>query len=78
MPGMALYVCVCYQFLMIFHCFGIFPLDHTGFFTFMIPGSGDIVQVVQTVLIELQKGEITYSIESVPKVSHLWGKMDFL
>ena len=25
-----------------------------------------------------QKGEITHSIESVPKVSHLWGKMDFL
>ena len=23
------------------------------------------------------KGEITHSIESVPKVSHLWGKMDF-
>ena len=23
-------------------------------------------------------GEITHNIESVPKVSHLWGKMDFL
>ena len=26
----------------------------------------------------VSKGEITHSIESVPKVSHLWGKMDFL
>ena len=24
------------------------------------------------------KGEITHNIESVPKVSHLWGKIDFL
>ena len=45
----------CYQFLMIFHCFGIFPLDRTGFFTFIIPGNRDIVQVVQTVQIDLQK-----------------------
>ena len=26
----------------------------------------------------LPKGEITHCIESVPNVSHLWGKMDFL
>ena len=26
----------------------------------------------------LLKGEIKHNIESVPKVSHLWGKMDFL
>ena len=24
------------------------------------------------------KGEITHNIQSVPKLSHLWGKMDFL
>ena len=49
----------CYQFLMSFRCFGIFPLDRTGFFTFIIPGSRDIVQVVQTVQIDLQKFRIT-------------------
>ena len=27
---------------------------------------------------KIDKGEITHSIESVPKVSHLWGKIDFL
>ena len=43
----------CYQSLMIFRCFGIFPLDCTGFFTFIIPGSRDIVQVVQTIQIDL-------------------------
>ena len=37
----------CYQFLMIFRCFGIFPLDGTCFFTFILPGSRDILQVVQ-------------------------------
>ena len=29
-------------------------------------------------LYNLYKGEITHNIESVPKVSHLWGKMDSL
>ena len=29
----------CYQFLMIFLCFGIFPFDRTSFFTFIIPES---------------------------------------
>ena len=42
----------CYQFLVIFRCFGIFPLDHTIFLTFILPGSRD---VVQTVKIDLQK-----------------------
>ena len=46
---------------MIFHCFGIFPLDRTGFVTFIIPGSRDIVQVVQTVQIDLQKFRFTES-----------------
>ena len=45
---------VCYQFLVIFLCFGIFPFDRTSFFTFIIPGSRDIVQVVQTIQIDLQ------------------------
>ena len=46
----------CYQFLMIFRRFGIFPRDRTVFFfTFTIPGSRDIVQVVQTVQIDLPK-----------------------
>ena len=49
----------CYQFLMIFLCFGIFPFDCTSFFTFIIPGSRDIVQVVQTVQIDLQKLRFT-------------------
>ena len=49
----------CYQFLMIFRCFGIFSLDNTGFFTFIIPRRRDIVQVVQTVQIDLQKFCIT-------------------
>ena len=48
----------CCQFSMIF-CFGIFPLDRTDFFTFIIPGSRDIVQVVQTVQIDLQKVHFT-------------------
>ena len=40
---------------MFFRCFGIFPFDRTGvFFTFIIPGRGDIAQVVQTVEIDLQ------------------------
>ena len=45
----------CYQFLVIFLCFGIFPFDRTSFLTFIIPGSRDIVQVVKTVQIDLQK-----------------------
>ena len=49
----------CYQFLMIFLCFGIPPFDRTSFFTFIIPGSRDIVQVVQTVQIDLQKFRFT-------------------
>ena len=49
----------CYQFLMIFLSFGIFPFDRISFFTFMIPGSRDIVQVVQTVQIDLQRFRIT-------------------
>ena len=46
---------------MIFRCFGIFPVDRTGFlqFTFIIPGSRDIVHVVQTVQIDLQKFRFT-------------------
>ena len=48
-----------YQFLVIFLCFGIFPFDRTSFFTFIIPGSRDIVQVVQTVRIHLQKVRFT-------------------
>ena len=51
----------CYQFLMIFLCFGIFPFDRSSFFTFIIPGSRDIVQVVQTVHIDLQKFSFTAS-----------------
>ena len=54
-PGRAL----CYQFLIIFLCFGIFPFDRAGFFTFIIPGSIDIVQVMQTVQIDLQKFRFT-------------------
>ena len=49
----------CYQFLMIFLCFRIFPFDRTIFFTFIIPGSRDIVQAVQTVQIDLQKFRFT-------------------
>ena len=49
----------CYQFLMIFRCFGMFPLERTGFFTFIIPGSRDIMQVVQTVQFDLQKLSFT-------------------
>ena len=49
----------CYQFLMIFLCSGIFPFDRTSFFTFILPGSRDIVQVVQTVQIDLQKFRFT-------------------
>ena len=49
----------CYQFLMIFLCFGILPFDRTSFFTFIIPRSRDIVQVVQTVQIDLQKFRFT-------------------
>ena len=49
----------CYQFLMIFLCFRIFPFDRTSFFTFIIPGSRDIVQAVQMVQIDLQKFRFT-------------------
>ena len=49
----------CYRFLVIFRCFRIFPFDRTSFFTFIIPGSRDIVQVVQTVQIDLQKFRFT-------------------
>ena len=49
----------CYQFLVIFRCFDIFPLDRIGFFTFKIPGCRDIVQVVQTVQINLQNFRFT-------------------
>ena len=49
----------CCQFLMIFLCFGIFPFDRTSFFTFVIPGSRDILQVVQTVQIDLHKFRFT-------------------
>ena len=49
----------CYQFLMIFLYFGIFPFDRAGFFTFIITGSRDIVQVEQTVQIDLQKFRFT-------------------
>ena len=49
----------CYQFLMIFLSFEIFPFDRTSFFTFIIPGSRDIVQVVQPVQIDLQKFRFT-------------------
>ena len=45
----------CYQFLIIFRCFGIFPLDCTGFVTFIIAEKRDIAQVVQTIQIDLQK-----------------------
>ena len=49
----------CYEFPMIFLCFGIFPFDRTRFFTFIIPGSRDIMQVVQTVQIDLPKFRFT-------------------
>ena len=42
----------CYQFLMIFLCFGIFSFDRTSYFTFILPGRRDIVQVVQAVQID--------------------------
>ena len=45
----------CYQFLVIFLCFGIFPFDRASFFTIIIPGTRDIVQVMQTVQIDLHK-----------------------
>ena len=44
---------------MSFRYFGIFPLDRTDFFTIVIPGSRDIVQVVQTVQIDLQTFRFT-------------------
>ena len=50
---------ICYKFLMIFLCLGIFPFNHTSFFTFIIPGSTDIVHVVQTVEIDIQKFRCT-------------------
>ena len=50
---------LCYQFLVIFRCLGIFPLERNGFVTFIIPGSRDIVQVAQTVQIDLQKFRFT-------------------
>ena len=49
----------CYQFLMIFHCFGIFSLQRNGFFIFIIPGSRGIVQVVQIVQIGQPKFHFT-------------------
>ena len=49
----------CYQFLMIFLCVGIFPFERTSFFTFIISGSRNIDQVVQTVQIYLQKFRLT-------------------
>ena len=52
-------IAFCYQFLMIFLCFGIFPFDRTSFVNFIIPGSRGIVQVVQTVQIDLQKFRFT-------------------
>ena len=57
MTGRAFYVCVSVSIVMIFRCFKIFPLDRTGFFTFILPRSihVDIVQIVQTVQIDLQK-----------------------
>ena len=45
----------CYQFLVIFLCFGIFPFDLASFFTIIIPGTRDIVQVMQTVQTDLHK-----------------------
>ena len=42
-----------------FCCFGIFPLDRACFFTFIIPGSRDTVQVVQTVQSDIQKFRFT-------------------
>ena len=52
-------IAFCYQFLMILLCFGIFPFDRTSFFTSIISGSIDIVQVLQTVQIDLQKFRFT-------------------
>ena len=49
------YVCVLLLISDEFSVFGIFPFDRTSFFTFIIPGSRDIVQVVQIVQIDLQK-----------------------
>ena len=49
----------CYQFLMIFLWFGIFPFDRTSFFPLIIPGSRDIVYVVQNVQMDLQKFRFT-------------------
>ena len=44
---------------MIFRWFGMFPLDWTDFFTFVIPVSRDIVRVVQIVQIDIQKFRFT-------------------
>ena len=56
----------CYQFLMIFRCFGIFPLDRTVFFfTLIIPGSIHIVQVMQTVEIDLRKFRFTEPVSNL-------------
>ena len=62
MPGRALYVCVLLSISDDFSLFWnilIFPFDRTSYFTFIIPGSRDIVQVVQTVKIDLQKFRFT-------------------
>ena len=50
----------------------IFPNDFNS--RFLQDFSVNITTIIQTDM----KGEITHNIESVPKVSHLWGKMDFL
>ena len=49
----------CNQFPMIFLSFGIFSFDRTIFFSSIIPGSRDIVQVVQTIQIDLRKFRFT-------------------
>ena len=49
----------CYQFLMIFCCFGYFLSIVQVYVTFIIPGSRDIAQVVKTVQIYLQKFRFT-------------------
>ena len=61
MPGRAFYVCVLLHVSISddLFCFGIFPFDRTSYFTFIIPGSRDIVQVVKTVKIDLQKFRFT-------------------
>ena len=63
----------CYQFRIIFCCFGTLPLDRTGFFTLIIPRSRDIVQVVQTVQNDLQNFRFTEQGTNYPfvlKTSH--------